>query len=260
MREPYIYDGDENIDGELLYQGGILEYKGVRFTGTLIYSDTQPVSYSQFENGEYDGKEMHYYGNGQLAEMSLHKNGECIEHQEWYSNGKVKQKMLPNHSSMKWNKEGILVYNGGNWFYTNGISKFKYLKNGEQILDPNGKIAVHKIGDKNPKKHTYYQNILVENYFEILINPYPELDCAANQMLNDNLKHTIFDWINELYKLGDRKLAEDLLIGLFSHPEKYVSRFAKRLHSFIVMKKNGSKEKTYWLEGEPNSEFHKIIY
>ena len=89
MREPVVHNEDPDLEYNM-WGPQFLEYKGELFTGTIFYDDTDPVSYTEYKNGMFDGEDVSYYKNGKLAEKSFYKDGEYISGKEWYDNGQLK--------------------------------------------------------------------------------------------------------------------------------------------------------------------------
>ncbi|GGF23517.1 hypothetical protein [Flavobacterium limi] len=247
MREPVILDEDINLEHNL-WGTNYLKYKGELFTGTLLYNDTNPFSYTEYKDGDYDGESVSYHKNGQLAETSIYSNGNYISGKEWYDNGQIKYDSI---KKTKWDKDGIVAFENGCWFYKNGIIKEKYEESNSTIFNPNGEIAIITEYHSPCSKNIFYHKNLLSFYPEILIALYPELDSNSH-----NLKYKVFDWISQVY-VKNSKLGERLLTELFVHPIADIQEFAKHLYSFTVRKKKGDNEKTYWMEYNENS---KVVY
>jgi len=257
MRKPHIYEGDKGIDYDLFYEGEILEYNGLKFTGTLIENDSEPKSYSEFKNGEYDGDSISYFENGKLLTKGKYKNGNCIYFEHWYPNGQLREKIALNRST-KWTEDGIMAYRNGVLFYNNGKIKRGWTDENEEIINNSKEnIAISIKSINNSKTRTFYHKNLIEDYQEMLIELYPELD--FNKFAHSQIKINVFYWINQIY-FSDSLLAESLLKNLFSHQTNDVQNFAKHLFSLIEKKKNDVTEKTYWFEKENERELHQIVY
>lgn len=249
MRQPIINSEDPELEYNI-YDSCCLKYKGILFTGTVLFDDTNPISYTEYKDGEYDGNNVSYHFNGKLSEQSIYKEGQYISGKECYNNGQLKYDFKER---TYWDKDGIKAYQNGCWLYKNGIIKIKYEDTQSTIFNSKGEIAITTEYCKPVNQKKYYHSNLIEYYSEILVDLYPELESHFS-----NIKFAVFGWISQVY-VNDNKLGEELLLNLFSHNSKDIQDFAKHLFSFATKKKNGYKERTYWLEKE-NDKNSKIVY
>ena len=77
------------------------------YTGwTKVVYEGQLVELVQWKNGQPDGFSMLWYTNGQIAEMSLQREGEQIQFQAYYKTGEKKMLMRKGIASRVWHKNG----------------------------------------------------------------------------------------------------------------------------------------------------------
>ena len=125
MRQPIINSEDQELEFNM-YGSDFLKYKGILFTGTVIFDDTNPISYTEYKDGDYDGNNVSYHFNGKLAEQSFYKEGKYLSGKEWYNNGQLK---YDSKEKTYWDRDGIKAYQNGCWLYKNGMVKIKYEPN-----------------------------------------------------------------------------------------------------------------------------------
>jgi antitoxin component YwqK of YwqJK toxin-antitoxin module len=88
---------------------GIVNYKGVPFSGTLVeyYKNGQLKSKTTFKEGKGDGVWESYYENGQLEEKRNYKDGEKVVLIEiYYKNGQLKEKITYKDGRLDGVREG----------------------------------------------------------------------------------------------------------------------------------------------------------
>jgi antitoxin component YwqK of YwqJK toxin-antitoxin module len=232
MRKPIIHEEDPNLEYNL-WGSNYLKYKGELFTGTLIFDDTNPISYTEYKNGDYDGENVSYHKNGKLAEKAIYKDGDYIEGQEWHPNGQIK---FDSTEGKQWDLNGKLIQVNGIWLYNNGNPKQKRIENGCLYLSPNGdtlfKVLYNTSGDfKNSVE--YYDENLHNCYNQLLLNEYGDLDS-----LFYNTEWYFWGWIWRLYSEDENKTFT-ILTDLKKHINNSVSKKASEL--IIKMRENAQK-------------------
>lgn len=218
MREPVVHHEDPELEYNM-WGYNYLQYKGELFTGTLIYDDTDPVSYTEYKNGYCDGEEVIYYESGQLAEKGFNKNGERISTTEWYENGRLKYA-----EGCLYDPEGKTIRINGDWLYPNGTKRDGEGEGEYYLFSSNGELAIKTIirnsGDYR-NMNIYYDKVLSECYYELLLNYYPDLD-----ELFYNVEYKIWGWAAKKYWKNKREGLE-IYQKLAKHPNQNVARTAQ---------------------------------
>jgi antitoxin component YwqK of YwqJK toxin-antitoxin module len=234
MREPVIHNEDPNLEYNL-WDTNYLKYNGELFTGTIIYDDTNPISYTEYKNGDYDGESVSYHKNGNLAEKSFYKDGEYISGKEWYNNEQLKSDDIHLYD-----EDGKLIRINGSWLYPNGVKR-NGQGNGENYLfSSKGELAIKTIINMSGDyKNTivFFDNIVSECYQELLINLYPDFD----EMFY-NTEYYIWGWVAKKYSI-DKNSGLLLYTELEQHQNKNIVSTAKALLEMI--KKNELNPEEY---------------
>lgn len=244
MREPVIHNEDPNLEYNL-WDTNYLKYNGELFTGTIIYDDTNPISYTEYKNGDYDGESISYHKNGNLAEKSFYKDGEYISGKEWYNNEQLKSDDIHLYD-----EDGKLIRINGSWLYPNGVKR-NGQGNGENYLfSSRGELAIKTIINMSGDyKNTivFFDNIVSECFQELLINFNPDFD----DMLC-NADYYIWGWVAKKYSV-DKKNGLSLYKELEKHPNKNISSTARTL---LEMIKNNKLNPEKYLK---NLGYHTIL-
>ena len=220
MREPIIQYGNPKLKYDI-YGTDNLTYKGEPFTGTILGDEMSLISYTEFTAGYFDGDSVSYHGDGQIAEKSFYKNGECLSTTEWYENGQLKSD--ENHL---YNIDGQLLKINGSWLYPNGTKRNEQGNGENYLFSSKGELAIKTIinmtGDyKNT--NIYYDNVLSNCYEEILTNFHADFDS-----LFYNTEYYIWGWVVKKYSIDNGKGAE-LLNTLAEHCNQNIAQTAKSL-------------------------------
>jgi hypothetical protein len=227
MREPVIHNEDPNLEYNP-WGTNYLKHNGELFTGTIIYDDTSPISYTEYKNGDYDGDSVSYHKNGKLAEKSFYKDGEYISGKEWYDNGQLKSDDIH-----LFDREGKQIRIDGSWLYTNGVKRNNQ-GNGEYYLfSSKGELAIKTIINMSGDyKNTivFFDNIISDCYKELLINLYPDFDDMFY-----NTEYYIWGWVAKKFSI-DKNNGLSLYKELEQHPNKNIVSTARILLEMI--KKN----------------------
>lgn len=272
MRKPHIYEGDKGIDFELFYEGGILEYNGTKFTGTLIDDNTEPKSYSEYKNGDLDGDDISYFENGKLAEKNIFKNGEYISGKQWYENGQLR--FDSENIGVIFDRDGIKTTKDGKWLYKTGKERLVTEDRIFKLFSSDGHLAIsHEpseviVNNYPTQKVYYYHKVLIANYINLLEHIYihPEDNCKFRKQIENLLT----SWIIELYRTGnmkeailifnniikisEEKLKENLDFRIRQLEETYVS------NSKIQLKRIENGEFNYDNNTNINHNISKIIF
>lgn len=221
MKEPVVNSEDSNLEYNL-WGTNYLQYKGELFTGTLLYDDTIPNSYTEYTNGDYDGNSITYYKNGQLSKKSFYKNGAYISGKEWYENGQLR------HNSeigcFVFDEDGILTIDGNIWFYKNGKIRKTTEDKITKIYSENGHLAIITepievpVNSYPTLKITYYHKILKESYKNLFHHIY------IHHEDNVNFRQSIFvmfnSWIIELCRTDYKKEAIQIINTMINDSEE----------------------------------------
>ncbi|GEM_PF-3268403 len=228
MKEPTIHNEDPNLEHNLL-DTNYLKYKGKLFTGTLLYDDTNPVSYIEYTNGDYDGDNVSYHNNGQVAAKSKYKEGKFISGEEWYDNGQSRYNS--DKGNIIFDKDGIITKENNVWYYKNGKVRLITEDTTTKIYSERGNLVIliepseGVINSYPTSRITYYHKILKEEYKNLTehIYLYPED--------NFNFRNSIFvfldSWIIELYRANLKKEALQLINMMINDSEE---RLKENLH------------------------------
>lgn len=215
MKEP-IVNSDE-ID-EDRYGGCPPKYNGKFFTGTIIYDDTDPVSYSEYTDGEEDGKSISYYRNGQLEEDAIYSKGEYISGKHWYENGQMRYDSQNNYTIL--DEDGLLTQRNGNWFYKNGNRRSE----GGRLFSSDGTLAILTepndimVNNYPTVKITYYNKVLMNSYQELLENIY--LHAEDNLTFRQGVEVLLNSWIIALYNNNKKEEAISILQQMITDSER----------------------------------------
>jgi antitoxin component YwqK of YwqJK toxin-antitoxin module len=224
MREPLVHNEDPNLEFNP-WGKNYLQFNGKLFTGTIVYDDTNPISYTEYKNGDYDGNSIFYHKNGQLAQKSIYNEGVYISGKEWYDNGQLKSDDIHLYE-----RNGKLIRVNGSWLYPNGAER-DGKGNGEYYLFSSKselaiKTLVNKTGDyKNT--NIFFDTIISSCYQELLINLYPDFDC-----LFYNTEYYIWGWVAKKYSL-DNNTGLMLYKELEKHQNNNIVSTAKTLLELI---------------------------
>ena len=224
MREPVIHYEDPNLEYNI-WDTNYLQYKGALFTGTLLYDDTKPASYTEYKDGDFDGEDKSYHKNGKIAEISIYKNGSYVSGKEWYENGQLKSDDIHLY-----NTEGKLIRINGSWLYPNGTKKNGQGNSEYYLFSSKGEVAIKTIVNMSGDyKNTiiFYDTILNECYLELLINLYPEFDDFFY-----NAEHHIWGWVAKKYEINKNN-GLVILKELKKHPNQNIARTASALIEHI---------------------------
>ena len=227
MREPAVHPEDPELDPNI-WGNNYLLYKGELFTGTLVYDDTNPVSYTEYKNGDCDGEQVSYYKNGQLAEKSMNKNGKRVSTMEWYENGQLKYK-----DGYLYDPEGKVIQINGDWLYPNGTKRDGCGEGEYYLFSSKGELAIKTIiKETRDFKNTivYIDAVLSGCYQELLINYYPDHDS-----LFYNVEYKIWGWAAKKYWWNKRKGLE-IFRELAKHPNRNISKRAEMILDQIEKK------------------------
>ncbi|CAL2103483.1 conserved protein of unknown function [Tenacibaculum sp. 190130A14a] len=216
-----------------------LKYKGKPFTGKV--KDGRQIT--QFKNGNANGDSFEYNKTGQIIQHDVYLNGSSIRSKEWYSNGQL---LLDSELGRVWNSKGKLVKDNEHWLYNNLKPKTKgnYFKEGIIYLAPNGEIVAEQKYINPEKDITKYNDTsLAKWYYEILVNPCPELSPEI-YFTNSNTRF-IWGWIWNIFK-NDKQKATQILSKLTKHENLKIAEDAKEMLNDIK-KTNFNYIKAKWL-------------
>lgn len=216
MREPVVHHEDPELDYNI-WGNDYLQYKGVFFTGTLFYDDTNPVSYTEYKDGNRDGERIVYYKNGQLAEKNIYRNGRFISSQEWHENGQLKYS-----DGNLYAPEGKVIQIEGSWLYPNGAKRNDSKDRIDFLYSSKGELAIKTISGYR-EKNTCYDKVLSECYHELLINYYPDFDKDFCDVENK-----IWGWAAKKYWWNRRKGME-IYQNLAKHPNQNIAKKAEEI-------------------------------
>ena len=109
---------------EFTLKAGIMLYKGVPFTGTLIKKG-QNIYHSLYKNGKKHGLETIYYQSGNLNAKRYFKDGNCYSKQVgWWDNSKLRYTYRCN----KYGIDGLKLE-----YFDNGVKRSeRYFKDGKE--------------------------------------------------------------------------------------------------------------------------------
>ena len=219
MRKPILkynsIDFDENLHDPL----SCLKYKGEWFTGTLLSDDNR--SYTEYTDGDVDGKCIEYYQDGQIEGDYVYDKGKCISEKTWYPNG-----ILRSDGIHLFDINGKLIRENGSWLYPNGTKRNTRSKGEHYEFSPKGELAIKTIVNMSGDyKNTivYYDNILVEYFEELFINYYPEED-----QLFYNLEYKLWGWVMTKYNV-DKNQGLELFRKLANFSNTKISENAQLL-------------------------------
>ncbi len=173
MRTPIIHSDDPDLEYNM-WGENYLKYRGSLFTGTLLYNDTTPPSYVEYQNGDYHGNSVTYSRNGTLIEQSTYENGNYASGTEWYDNGQLK-----SDAGHLYANDGKLIQKKGSWLYPNGMKRNNYEHDESNLFSSKGELAIKTILTRTANYKTtkiYYDTVLNDCYEELLINLYPDHD------------------------------------------------------------------------------------
>ena len=218
MRQPIINSEDPELEFNM-YDSCCLRYRGILFTGTVIFDDTDPVSYTEYKDGDFDGNNVSYHFNGKVSEQSFYKEGEYISGKEWYENGQLRYDSENNY--VIFDEDGILTQKNGNWFYKNGNERLTRDKKGTKLHTSSGNLAIVTelsdliINNYPASKSIYYHKILSEEYKDLQehIYIYPEDNFNFRQVASLN------SWIIELYRTNNKKEALNIINKMINESE-----------------------------------------
>lgn len=208
MRQPIINSEDSELEFNM-YDSCCLRYRGILFTGTVLFNDTNPVSYTEYKDGDFDGNNVSYHFNGKLSEQSFYKEGEYISGKEWYENGQLRYDSENNYGIF--DKDGILTQKNGNWFYKNGNERLTSNEKGTKIYTSAGNLAIATepsdliINNYPSSKIIYYHKILSEEYKDLQEHIY--LHPEDNFNFRGGVFVSLNSWIIELYRTNNKKEA-----------------------------------------------------
>ncbi len=267
MREPIIHNEDPNLEYNP-YDASFLKYKGELFTGTLLYDDTNPVSYTEYTNGDYDGEFVSYYKNGQLAEKTIYKNGEYITGKEWYDNGQLRYNS--ENGNIILDKDGIITNKGGIWFYKNGQIRIITEDKETKIYSEKGNLAIliepsDVIVNGYPtSKITYYHKVLKEDYKNL--TEYIYLHAEDNSNFRSSGFYLLNSWIIRLYITNHKKEAIQIINKMINDSEDRLKenphlRIQSLEQNFLHTSKIFIKRLTRGeFDSSPNNNLSKIIF
>jgi len=235
MKKPIIQkttnnekDFEYNVYAPEIY----FKYKKALFTGTVIEEDEK--SYTEYTEGNEDGRSVEYYDNGQIESDSLMSKGRYVSGKEWYYNGQLK-----SDDKHLYNEDGKLIRIDNSWLYPNGFKKNDKSDLGYNIYSSKGNLAITtitKMTSNHKNTNIYYDNILLESYEEILINLYPELDT-----LFYNTEYYIWGWVIKKYSI-DKESGLSILNSLDKHRNNKTQNTARTLIETIKSNTFNSEE------------------
>jgi hypothetical protein len=210
MREPIVDSEDSELEYNP-YGSGYLQYKGKLFTGTLIDTDTNPISFHEYTDGDLDGYGRSYHKNGMLQEDAVYKNGTYIFGKEWYDNGQLRYDS--NNNNIIWDADGLLTRKDLIYFYKNGNPRTKKDELGTYFLSPNGDIAISIspfLGEKSPcsNKITFFDKVITSSLSALFDNIYSFWEDNRDSRIG--LDRQISHYIICLYRRGYKSKSIDV--------------------------------------------------
>lgn len=222
-------------------------YKGLPFTGTLQkVEDDGSYSIIPFKDGNADGRETSYYANGMLESESIYRDGDYISGKSWHSNGQL----LTDGVDM-YDETGKQIKKNNSWLYPNGAKRndMVYFETRSRYnphyireyyeYDSSGNMAVKTIVDNRVSYENtvvYYDKILSECYYELLVNRYPQHDLEFR-----DLEYKIWGWAVSQYI---RNEAEGLVLLklLGKHENKNIVHTAMSILGKIRLNKFDARQ------------------
>ncbi|WP_343522210.1 hypothetical protein [Pedobacter sp.] len=215
MRQPIIDSEDPELEFNP-YDACCLRYKGEFFTGTVIYTDTDPVSFTEYKDGEFDGRDITYHENGTLLEDCICENGKYISGKEWYENGQLRFDSAYNN--VIWDVDGLLIRKDWIYFYKNGNPKTKKDELGNYYLSPDGDVAIFNSilsEESSPcKSHTiFHDKVIIKFLSDLFENKYSryEDNRDSTMELDRQIKHYIICLYLGGYKAKAISVAEQIV-------------------------------------------------
>ena len=280
MNKPIVYnetDFEENLWASLTH----LMYKGLPFTGTVIYEGNKNEDNAlgnkeiiEFQNGNAHGRYLEFHRNGRLIVDCLMANGKTIVKKCWYPDGRILKEwdhasggrewyedgMLKEDTTgadhFLWDNDGILAKKNDVWFYKNGQRIDEKLAEGTVLsYTMTGEVACKQqklekeeydsLSNSHYFSKVYYYDKVIRRFIdELFTNPYPDLGYT------DHPVRFWFGWVGAVYS-ENKKRGHQLMDRLMKHPDKYTREEASCLKHLAIKKESGSKDIKHWLEDSP---------
>lgn len=220
MREPIIHHEHPELEYNL-WGNNHLKYKGILFTGTIFFDDTNPVSYVEYKNGEYDGNEIVYHQNGQLAEKNFYHGGRYISGKMIYENGQLRHNL--ENENIIFDEDGLITKKNNVWYYKSGKARLIAEDLKTEIYTEAGDLAIliETVPDdskRNPGSQiTYCHQILIKDYNNLTdhIYLYPEDNFEFRQLIFVHVNA----WIIEVFKSVNRTEAIHIVNKMISESD-----------------------------------------
>ena len=244
MSEPEFIEttfDDPDIDQRNVYSRfSEVFYKSHPFTG-LINQDNECIP---FVNGNAHGVYELNYSDGQPWKRETFENGVSKDAIHYWKTGKTSFKQV-GKQFQRWNSGGVLIhaFDGLTYqsYYQHGALKSELIRGREftfytrtvQLFARGTQRAVSK--KANPAKVQFSDDVLVENYMDLLIPdeqfPEPDRDHSANDKHRINL---VWQWLWQVYE-RDKDSFFSMFGNLLNHTQKPVLEQTGRitaLHKF----------------------------
>ncbi|WP_316824029.1 hypothetical protein [Pedobacter miscanthi] len=245
MRQPIIDSEDPELEFNP-YDACCLRYKGEFFTGTIIYTDTDPVSFTEYKDGEFDGREIAYYKNGALSGDCIYENGNYISGKEWYNNGQLR--FDSSSGNVIWDADGLVVRRDWIYFYKNGNPRTKNDELGNYHLSPNGDVAIFNSvfsDDNSPCKiqTIFFDKVITRFLSDLFESKYSRYEDNRDSTtgLDNQINHYIICLYLEGYKDKAITVAEKIVSDATKRKNENRSSISDEsvlIHNYTSLKKH----------------------
>ena len=257
-------------------------YNQEPFTGLLKDENEE----TEFLNGNAHGKYIAFFKDGLIHTEAFFQNGEEIESISFYQSGKKSLEENQIFSKM-WNENEQLISESNfiddttkNYFSNGNIKSVYDGKNEEwsyKFYTRNGDLVMTVLAKNDNISYNsgviFENNVLFENYFDLLFDENPELEFQQSYQSSENHRiHLIWMWfwnvfdkdqkeyfsiVNQLMKHPNKKVIEIIANIIAIHKfEPYIENenvFNKDCYSFI------KSDREYQNKHYPNRDFKKVF-
>lgn len=206
-------------------------YNQKPFTGLLKDENEE----TEYVNGNAHGKYIVLFEDGSTHTEAFFLNGDELESVSFYNSGQKLSEQNQTFSKL-WNEDGQLISesdfetNITKTYFLNGNVKSIYDRKNEEwttkYFTKSGALVLTQLADKyivdNKVKTIYGYDALLNNYFDLLNNDYPEFEFEQSYQNDESHRiHLIWMWFWDVFE-KDKKQYFEIVNNLIKHPNRKV--------------------------------------